>query len=579
MQNVNCADLTRFKMGKIKLLCSVLVLILNFKLVCCQYVQSPCPGTFDYQNDGSNIYGIIVLKPSEPVSQLVVKINLTVAVQLYTNYVGRIEALDDNYVIQKYNQGLSVQYRVHFPVTSPLPKLTALSVNGNLICYGPADVPRPNQYVTTLSLQHTAFLQGGSYSLQPQYQQRPAPVQDLIGQFEDDAKVLTFNNNIDSSPSWNNQNNLNSSVPPTPEPLPVYQHSRPNYEQTTRPSRPSIQVYNDQDLYEQFYDSQPIKMPVYDRNQDTPIQQQPQPPEYEKPTTRSSRPVQEIQRPATTQRSPSNQLNNECGIVSGGNEKIPLVHNGNSYIRGDIPWLVAIYKNKGGALGFLCGGTLVSNRHIVTAAHCMKLRSELTAIRNVIVKLGVHNLNDWGDDITVIRNVIAADIHEKYNSSSLENDIMVLTLSKTVEFNTYIRPACLWSGNTDLSQIVGASGVVAGWGDQGFNNGVPGEPQMVRLPIVSTAMCRASKADFHTITYSSTFCAGDRNGAGPCRGDSGGGLYLLENGKWRLRGVVSVALPRSNAESICDLNEYIIFTDAAQYLMWIRQILLQEYFD
>lgn len=72
---------------------------------------------------------------------------------------------------------------------------------------------------------------------------------------------------------------------------------------------------------------------------------------------------------------------------------------------------------------------------------------------------------------------------------------------------------------------------------------------------------------------------GDRNGAGPCSGDSGGGLYMLDNGKWRLRGVVSVSLRPQNGEASCNLDEYIIFTDTAQYLTWIRNIISQNYFD
>uniref|UniRef100_A0A2H1WH83 SFRICE_029542 n=1 Tax=Spodoptera frugiperda TaxID=7108 RepID=A0A2H1WH83_SPOFR len=72
---------------------------------------------------------------------------------------------------------------------------------------------------------------------------------------------------------------------------------------------------------------------------------------------------------------------------------------------------------------------------------------------------------------------------------------------------------------------------------------------------------------------------GDRNGAGPCVGDSGGGLYLLEGGKWRLRGVVSVSLRAENGDNTCNLNEYIIFTDTAKYLGWIRRILSEKYYD
>uniref|UniRef100_A0A2A4IWA2 Peptidase S1 domain-containing protein n=1 Tax=Heliothis virescens TaxID=7102 RepID=A0A2A4IWA2_HELVI len=269
-----------------------------------------------------------------------------------------------------------------------------------------------------------------------------------------------------------------------------------------------------------------------------------------------------------------------CGEVAGGNERVPLIYNGRSYSRGDIPWLVAVYKSEAATLRFICGGTLVSDRHVLTAAHCMQRRGESTHMRDIVVKVGVHNLNDWSDDITVTRTLMTAAIHDSFNPATLQNDILIFTLNKRVTFNTYIRPACLWGDDTDQSRVVGATGIVAGWGDQGVGGvGKQGEPHMVRIPIASTKDCRASKSDFHKITYDTTLCAGDRNGSGPCIGDSGGGLYLLDGGKWRLRGIVSVSLRAANGDNTCNLNEYIVFTDTAQYLSWIKKILAEKHFD
>lgn len=56
----------------------------------------------------------------------------------------------------------------------------------------------------------------------------------------------------------------------------------------------------------------------------------------------------------------------ECGVIAGGNEKVPLIFNGQSYSRGDWPWLVALYRNKEGSLTFICAGTLVSERHVIS---------------------------------------------------------------------------------------------------------------------------------------------------------------------------------------------------------------------
>ncbi|KAJ8711201.1 hypothetical protein PYW07_008443 [Mythimna separata] len=270
----------------------------------------------------------------------------------------------------------------------------------------------------------------------------------------------------------------------------------------------------------------------------------------------------------------------ECGVVAGGNSRFPLIYNGHFYKKGEIPWLVVIYKLNKGVLQRICGGTLISELHVLTAAHCLQLGSWfVTPVEDVTVKIGVHSLNDDNTNLTITRKLTARYIHEEYDPFTLQNDILILTLDKSVRFTNYIRPACLWGGDTRLSRVVGATGIVAGWGRRSADDtrGKLDEPQMVRAPIVSTLECRGSKAVFHQVTYNTTLCAGYRNGSGPCSGDSGGGLYLLERGKWMLRGVVSLSL--QNTRLTCDLNEYVVFTDTAQFLPWTRKIIGDKYID
>ncbi|CAG9791577.1 unnamed protein product [Diatraea saccharalis] len=330
------------------------------------------------------------------------------------------------------------------------------------------------------------------------------------------------------------------------------QQSQPDYNRYTTQRQPPPD-YNP-------YTTEPSQQPPPDYNPYT-TKQPPQPPPdfnppFNPPSTQSGQGFAPVQ----------------CGVVAGGNERQPLIHNGQNYERGAIPWLIAIYKRKDGSLTFNCAGTLISDRHIVTAAHCILLKNSMTSIKDIVVKIGVYNLEDWGDDQIITRTLESAVIHESYNSSTLANDLAVFTLDKTVDYSINIRPACLWDGQSDLNRIVGASGVVAGWGSTELGPGGHGVPRMVRIPVVSTSMCRASKPDFHKLTSDTTFCAGDRNGIGPCLGDSGGGLYILDSGRWRLRGVVSVSLRPDSGENTCDLNQFIVFTDAAKYTTWIRNI-------
>lgn len=58
-------------------------------------------------------------------------------------------------------------------------------------------------------------------------------------------------------------------------------------------------------------------------------------------------------------------------------------------------------------------------------------------------------------------------------------------------------------------------------------------------------------------------------GTSVCNGDSGGGMYFVENDIYSLRGIVSLTVSRSD-KNVCDPQQYVIFTDAAKYLNWIQ---------
>lgn len=60
------------------------------------------------------------------------------------------------------------------------------------------------------------------------------------------------------------------------------------------------------------------------------------------------------------------------------------------------------------------------------------------------------------------------------------------------------------------------------------------------------------------------------SGTSVCNGDSGGGMYFENDGIYSLRGIVSLTVARSAEANICNPQEYVLFTDAARYLDWIR---------
>ncbi|XP_063924172.1 serine proteinase stubble-like isoform X3 [Zophobas morio] len=269
-----------------------------------------------------------------------------------------------------------------------------------------------------------------------------------------------------------------------------------------------------------------------------------------------------------------------CGTV--GMKASPLISYGQNTTQGQWPWHAALYHTQGAQLTYTCGATLISENHILTAAHCVAKPQTNRPIdtRRLTVYLGKHSLKKFGTG-TQDREVSDIFIHPQYNYSVYFNDIAVLKLKNSADITNYVRPCCLWEGAVDLEYVLNKLGTVVGWGFDEKRQ-ISDTLMQAQMPVVSTVNCIYSNREFFSqFTFEKTYCAGFRNddsGTTVCNGDSGGGMVFPRSGTngqntvWQIRGIVSVGVALQG-QGVCDPKHYIVFTDVAKHVDWIKQVM------
>ncbi|XP_053687782.1 transmembrane protease serine 9-like isoform X2 [Sabethes cyaneus] len=262
----------------------------------------------------------------------------------------------------------------------------------------------------------------------------------------------------------------------------------------------------------------------------------------------------------------------EDDVVACGERKINKQHlivNGVRSYSGEWPWHVAVYEVDGRQKRYICGGTLISDQFVMTAAHCilddtLKQRSGV-----IVVQLGQNDLFESSANMREVR-VSKITSHQQFDPQTKSNDIALLELSSNVQFNDYIQPACLPKKQKGSGSIVpGALGTIVGWGyQQPWSFMISNILQVTKLPIVNQSLCviggnLAAEMD-------GIICVGSDKGSNACTGDSGGGMFFERNGIWTVGGIIS-ALDTNNG--FCNPDGYLKATNTGHFGKWIKQVI------
>ncbi|CAH1101632.1 unnamed protein product [Psylliodes chrysocephalus] len=267
------------------------------------------------------------------------------------------------------------------------------------------------------------------------------------------------------------------------------------------------------------------------------------------------------------------------------NETIALSYGGKEVKDLEYPWVIAIYRKQGGSYQNICGGTLVSRRIVLTAAHCVTNDYGVAQPKELFEVAAGKYYNAYGDprdQWVQYRKISKLIVKDGYRGESQRYaaDIAVIVLEKLFRLGPVVQPVCI----NNLQNIYLKNrqmGEVAGWGITEKNQ-VADRLRVIKIPYKEKSTCSQElPAEWEEkYNFLDKICAGYyKRNISVCKGDSGSGLVFVnsEDSRYYIHGIVSIAPNLFNLQ--CNYETNALYTSIAFYYSFIDVEIQKHYVE
>jgi len=238
----------------------------------------------------------------------------------------------------------------------------------------------------------------------------------------------------------------------------------------------------------------------------------------------------------------------------------------------DYPWQVALVQagNFTARSAQFCGGSIIDQEWILTAAHCL---DQFTNANQIEIAYGISSLKESDNTINYI-GVEAFYLHPNYNSQTQDNDIALIKLDGPIPLGAKVEVISYATSNHSSLEVDGYNSFVTGWGNRTGQEGASDYPNQLhgaQVPVISNNRANNYYVYNGAITSGMLVAGYLEGGIDACQGDSGGPLAAQdENGNWVQIGVVSWGYGCARA------NYPGVYARVSHYQDWIESYLLEN---